>query len=81
MPGFKNFDYAAITIGGVELLHVFAKVNLPCIAYFSKAELLLRSGMQSLLHKPLPLQSPQRAYLNICTRVFGRTWPPLIAYD
>jgi hypothetical protein len=24
--------------------------------------------MQSLLHKPLPLQSPQPEYLNICTR-------------
>ena len=47
---------------------VFAKANLPCIAYVSKTKLRLRSGMQSLLNKPLPLQSPQPAYLNICTR-------------
>jgi hypothetical protein len=51
---------------------VFAKVNLPCIAYVSKIKLRLRSGMQSLLHKPLPLQSPQRASLNICTRAPAR---------
>jgi hypothetical protein len=70
--GFKNFDYAAITIAGVELLHRIRKVNLPCIAYVSKTKLRLRSGMHSLLHKPLPLQSPQPAYLNIYTR--ARLW-------
>jgi DDE domain len=76
MLGFKNFDYAAITIAGVELAPpYFAEVNLPCIAYVSKTKLRLRSGMQSLLHKPLPLQSPLPAYLNICTRADGGVFP------
>jgi hypothetical protein len=51
MLDFKNFDYAAITIAASNYSTVFAKVNLPCIAYVSKTKLRPRSGMQSLLHK------------------------------
>jgi hypothetical protein len=70
MLGFKNFDYAAITIAGVELLHGIAKVNLPCIAYVSKTELRLRSGMQSLL-----LNDRLSSRLNVHTSIFAPEQP------
>jgi hypothetical protein len=50
MLGFKNFDCAAITIAGVEVLHRIRKSQFAVVVYGSKAKLHLRSGMQFLLH-------------------------------
>ena len=49
MLGFKNFDCAAITIAGVEVLHRVRK-SQAVVVYGSKAKLHPRSGMQFLLH-------------------------------
>jgi len=79
--GFKNFDYAAITIAGVEPFHRIRKGQFALHRLRLKDQAAPVIWMQSLLHKPLPLQSPQRAYLNIYTKAdqFGRQAVPVKA--
>jgi transposase-like protein len=47
MLGFKNFNCAAITIAGIELLLVSTRVSSLSAAYGSKTKLRLPSGRQS----------------------------------
>jgi DDE domain len=53
MLGFRRFDYAAITIAGVELLRVFRKDNSPSNPYASKTKVRALSGTLSFLRRSI----------------------------
>ena len=67
MLGFKNFDCAAITIAGVEVLHRIRK-SQAVVVYGSKAKLHPRSGMQFLAASRPGLARRHSCNEGVCTR-------------
>jgi hypothetical protein len=68
MLGFKRFDYAAITIAGVELLRRIHKGQFALDPYAAKTTLRPLSGTLSSLYRSILLQDLTLPIENICTQ-------------
>ena len=68
MLGFKRFDYAAITIAGVELLRRIHKGQFALDPYASKTTQRPLSGTLSSLYRSILLQDLTLPIENICTQ-------------
>ena len=72
MLGFKRFDYAAITIAGIELLHRIHKGQFALGSLRLKDQAAPISGTLSSLHRSILLQDlilPHRNYLHQSPKV------------
>jgi transposase-like protein len=73
MLGFKRFDYAAITIAGIELLRRIHKGQFALGSLRLKDQVPPLSGTLSSLHRSIPLQNSFCPTEIICTRAPPQT--------